>query len=318
MSSNRDYAFDLIRAIAIVWIVCIWHLTNYYPSQSIFHSFVMNRVGNDVTTIVLSTFTLLSGLFLGQKNIACLKDFVGFYKKRIIRFYLFFVVSCITLYFTPCAWGGQFIEDEKQLILTVFGLSCFWGKMPSTLWYMDMLLIFYILTPFILYVTNYKRRVVTCLIIYFIFFSVNHCFNIIDNRVVFYMPFYLLGLLLGPNTLKNYVTCSKARIVILVSCLVVLLLGQFISNYYFRYIYILAGVLLFFLLVLNIKISSKILKIGSVVSYASMLMYLFHRQIYALFFDLNIAVYLAIPFVIGISYFLQIGYDRAVIYIGQK
>ena len=91
--TNRDYTFDLIRAIAIIWIVCIWHLTNYYPQQSNFYLLIMNKYGYDITVVILSIFTLLSGLFLGQKKVLNLNDFLLFYKKRATRFYLLFIIS---------------------------------------------------------------------------------------------------------------------------------------------------------------------------------------------------------------------------------
>lgn len=313
--TNRDYTFDLIRAIAIIWIVCIWHLTNYYPQQSNFYLLIMNKYGYDITVVILSIFTLLSGLFLGQKKVLNLNDFLLFYKKRATRFYLLFIISCVTLYFTPCHWGN-FIEDKEQLLLTMTGLSVFIGKMPSTLWYMDMLLFFYILTPFILYIKNKKIKITASILIYFICFIINHYFHVIENRIVFYMPYYLLGLFVGADNLKFI--CIKNKTFLIISCIIIISVGQVLTNYYFTYLYNLAGVILLLCLIFCLKIKTEILKAGFIISYASMAMYLFHRQLYAMFWNFGISAYLAIPFILVVSYFIQNGYDISMNYLRKN
>ena len=49
-----------------------------------------------------------------------------------------------------------------------------------------------------------------------------------------------------------------------------------------------------------------------------MAMYLFHRQLYAMFWNLGISAYLAIPFILVVSYFIQNGYDISMNYLRKN
>lgn len=311
--TERNKVFDLIRALAIIWIVCIWHLANYFSAQHTFYKLIMNQYGNDVTIIVLAIFTFLSGLFLGQKKIEQAKDYMSFYKKRISRFYFLFLISCITLFFTPAPWGGDFIEGNQLLLQTITGFSCFTNHMASTLWYMDMILFFYILTPLILSLRSVLKKALICLAIWLICFALNHYFHIIERRIIMYMPYFLLGLLIGPyKTERIYVNYKK---VILLLCIFILIVGQFFHNYYYKYLYILAGISLTMCVILNIRVPQKVLIIGSAVSYASMSMYLFHRQIYAIFYEFDILILVAIPIIVVVSFAIQKSYDYLLLYL---
>lgn len=84
-SKKRVIFLDCARALCMIWIVGFWHMQEY-TNLSLTGIFFSN-----ITNGVLATFTLISGYFLGQKNISSIQDTVTFYKKRLLRFYPLFL-----------------------------------------------------------------------------------------------------------------------------------------------------------------------------------------------------------------------------------
>ena len=79
------------------YITAVLHLT-YYLGQDKF--LWHNIYGNSLTWSCLGTFSLISGYLLAKKY-SCnnLKDVRYFWKKRLLRFYPFFIISTICLCF---------------------------------------------------------------------------------------------------------------------------------------------------------------------------------------------------------------------------
>ena len=141
---KRDAAFDVARAICMLWIISCWHVFDYieYPEW-------IKGEMKSITICVLACFTFISGYFVGKKKI----DILEFYNARFNRFYLLFFVSSSILLI-----GGWF-ESIWQFFFTLTGLSNFILPQAKTLWYMSMLLLFYILTPFLLMRKGYSQIV---------------------------------------------------------------------------------------------------------------------------------------------------------------
>ena len=136
-----------------------------------------------VVTIVLACFTFISGYFLRKYNFNTLTDVKSFYVKRIKRFYVLFFISALLLFIMR--W-----MDLKCFITTVLGIGTF--SLPScrTLWYMSMLMLFYLLSPF------FKQKSIgkICSLGLFLILGVLFKIGAVDIRVLMYMPFYLLGI----------------------------------------------------------------------------------------------------------------------------
>lgn len=313
---DRDIYYDFVRCVCVVWIIGIWHMTNYLSEISILRKMVLNERGDDMTKIVLASFTFLSGLFLGRYKIDNRNDFFSFYKKRFQRFYILFFVSSITLYFTPFI-EENFFNSLKQLFLSCVGLTCFIDKMPPTLWYMNMLLLFYLMTPFILFVKKGRHNIELYYLLSFVFLfsvisiSANSKIHIVDNRILFYFPYYFLGLIIDPNTFKSLIEKHQKCTFVLIFIVIIIALYR---NYYFYHLYILCGVFLLFMISFIVvkKTHSKILfnKMIAIVSYVSMVAYLFHRQIYYLLEIGEIPFCLWGIIVFFLSYYIQLSYDK--------
>lgn len=185
---QRDTLFDTVRAICALEIIGYWHMFEYIGIRN--HEF-----GEIITIGVLATFTFTSSYFLGQRQIINVKEF---YIRRLKRFYIPFFVSLSILF------AANIIYSPKVYILSIVGLSGLFPPMPITLWYLDMLILFYLLTPW-LQNSNNEKRYYLCHIGCFILLLILTFFFGADNRMAIYFPFYSLGLIGGPKLVRSII-----------------------------------------------------------------------------------------------------------------
>ena len=148
---------DNIRALCMIWIVGIWHMSDYCDNA------INNIFTQNITYGVLGAFTFLSGVMMGGYSIESLQDLRKFYKKRLLRIYPLFAVSCTSLLVLHYLMHVQLISGVSQYIFTMLGLSIILTPAPGTIWYVSMILLFYILTPFLIYKETEKNETKTLL-----------------------------------------------------------------------------------------------------------------------------------------------------------
>lgn len=154
--NKRNYTYDFLRVVCMIWIVCIWHLTDYYKDTPFFHIIHDSKLSY-VVYIALAAFTFLSGLFLGKYEIKNLNDVIYFFKRRFLRVYFLLLIALVTLFITPHPiLGDVYIKDANSLLYSIIGLSMIMPPAPATLWYMEMLLLFYACTPMLLWLRRKK------------------------------------------------------------------------------------------------------------------------------------------------------------------
>lgn len=124
---------DIARALCVIWIVCFWHMNQYlideckiFPSDSYIREVALN-----ITDGVLALFTLISGYFMSKKEVYDKKGILEFYKKRLLRFEIPLILSCVCL----VAMGGIYLYIRRlrlalgwlvfchYLFLRLFGTS---------------------------------------------------------------------------------------------------------------------------------------------------------------------------------------------------
>lgn len=309
MNSNRIEFLDTARALCCLWIVGVWHVEPYLLNPFLIH----NEYTEPITVSVLASFTIISGYFLGG-GISSRNEVVLFYKKRVQRFYPLFLVSCITLYIMHLLQCGDFIVDIKQLIFTITGVVCLTDSYPLTIWYFSMLILFYAVTPLITSRKSIQKKLLVGSFIYLVIIIIKSLLKG-DNRILIYFPVYFFGLLKSEN--KNISKNFDA--------------GKFITNIVGMTISVFIGAKIGFLVVLQLiqaflgsvcifEISKLVTnnyskKIWETIGYASMCIYLFHRQfmgsIEIIFGDLPAVTFyvIVIPTCIGFSYCCQRIYD---------
>lgn len=188
---KRNILFDIIRGLCVLEIVGYFHMFDYST-----FTFTKDRFGSFITIGVLAMFTFMSSYFWCQKQII---DKKKFYLNRLQRFYIPFFISLSILF------AVNFIPSFKIYILSILGLSGLFPPMPRTLWYIDMLIIFYLLTPYLQSKADnslhnrYYLRHILC----FVLFLILTLFCGADNRMAIYFPFYSLGLIFGPQLVHS-------------------------------------------------------------------------------------------------------------------
>ncbi len=316
-NGNRILYWDVCRALCAFWIVGVWHLLNYTSVS------IRNAATLAVTDGILGTFIFISGYFMGSHKISTRSDVFQFIKNRLIRFFPLFVISCSLFYFAPSIMNGYVISSFKQYILTLTGLSCIITPAPSTLWFMSMLFLFYILTPWIL-LSRGGGRLATSVVIYFIMICLDLLIGI-DSRVLLWFPMYILGIFVRDFTAHQ--SQQQNHPIVGIACLllfigIVVSTGEMqISGLMSEWAEILTEFSHSFCFVIIMVEVCKVLsqykilqKILLPVSCCSMTAYLFHREIYGLLYKIfgkfNVfeAVF-SVGLVFALSYIIQRGYD---------
>lgn len=307
---QRLIEFDIMRSFAVIWIIAIWHFSNYFSSSSYFGSIVNESSYITMTKVMLSLFMFLSGLFTNTTFFNG-EDVKSYYVKKAKRFYPLYAVAAFTLYFTAIPKSIIFYDSPLQLILSLFGLATLFHQAPSTLWFMDMLLFLILITPFLMWKSNKWIKVIKMAFLYCIVYILCMKLGNIDFRYVYYMPFYMMGLYIDPNNFLNIST--KFGIHSIVFAIFLLLLGKhhFVLEIIVNLLLIIGSASILSLLS-RFVVGAKFRYVVKWISYSSMCAYFFHRQLYALGIISHLPIYFVPILVFAISYYIQVIYDRVI------
>ena len=313
VKAERIYSLDCTRAICMLWIVALWHMESYLDIT------IKCYITDDICSGVLAAFTFISGYFLGKKTVGNVKELLTFYKKRILRFYPLFFVSCMIYYLFLKLYKAAFITGKSQLILTLTGLSCIFTPEPKTIWYISMLILFYAVTPLIcckksiIYRSSVSAGLIALLLLLKLVLIPQ-----MSWKLLLYFPTYCIGIILSDKT-KLFEKPSAALPVIgvLLGGGAILLQTLFaVYDNYFLTIIVSWGIgcLLIFIGILC-SMAEIIRKPLSVLSYAAMTAYLFHRQyFYFIYIKTDIMnpwtiYFVFLPLFFILCFFIQKGYD---------
>lgn len=320
MNKDRILYLDIARVLAMLWIVCYWHVKDYVEIGET-HS-AMTLYGDVyITDMMLGVFMFLSGFFLAKYTFENFQDDCkAFYAKRLTRFYLLYAVSAVLLFVIG------FNPDTQTLITTLTVTSTYILPQPRTLWFLSMLASFYLFTPLMLR-HRHKSLVVNSLLL----FSGGVILHLllpkgIDIRFFWCFPLYGIGLYVGMNrkVMAFLTTDVVGLMAIVVSVFIVIRLQQ--DKGHGDWIYY----LMFPFGVISVIYISKYLsrlpvkKVVSILAYCSMSAYIFHRVIYSVLkkviygilgYDFSYLFCFAvfIPTCLIGAYLIQICYDRYVL-----
>lgn len=302
----------------MIWIVGILHVIGYLMNPGNLPVW-FNRILECFTITCLATFTFLSGHFLCKKVMYTKKDIVNFFKRRFKRFFVLYLIACLSLYLAGILMNNDtlWFRSFQQLVTVLFGLSgLIPGYQPATFWYFSMIILFYIITPLIALQKTYENKITTILIIGIFLIFETLLFKA-DIRLPFYYIFYCLGGLWNEKSTLRLNICFQ---IILLLCLSQVLNLDFYLSIQ-NFIVGLLGVNL--LLSVGKTIKRPILvSFFSFVAYASMCAYLYHRHIYSavkLLCNKDYWPVMLWPFVVIstfiIGYFIQLIYDKILLKI---
>lgn len=308
--TNRERCFDYMRAFCCLYIVGVWHLSEY-ANIDLKSYFLFPALTNGT----LAAFTFISGYFMGlgkNSKITCMEDVKRFLSKRLIRLYPLFALSAVTLFALDLK-----IHGGRQLLLTLTGLSMYFTPAPGTLWFVVMIFTFYVYTVIINYQKSREDKIRAALIIY-LYLLVFYNMIYIDNRSLKYFPIYAAALIFGDKIKQHQVNWKELFFWFLGFLAVSMVVPhtesirpflEFIETVFFvGFLYTVSKMLE------HAKIP-HIYHLIYFISTASMCMYLFHRQFYyfvqKLFgvFDIAISVVSVIILTV-VSYEIQMLYNR--------
>lgn len=319
---DRILSIDIARVLCTIWIVGFWH---FHGSWNGNFDFIRNSgIRYEVLTeSVLACFTFISGYCLRKYKFCSLEDIKSFYKQRLLRFYVLFFVACLLMTIFQTIGQGSLLVQLKILLTTSLGISSFVPPTMSTLWYLSMLMMFYVLTPLFLF--NYKLKIVRVLnsILFFVITFIIIKITDGDIRFLLYFPFYIIGLYSSEILYK--IICSVKLGIISLILFIVALIQNFVTlSSVVEFISISWGVMsiLFASSIIEAIVKGKNVIVNFLItycSYSTMSVYLFHRFMYPLFIKVNglvypeglslIAVILSIIIMFVIGHFIQYLYD---------
>lgn len=185
---RRDAVLDLLRACALIYIVCVEHLDDYTPALNF-----DNSVTRVATVCILGLFMFISGLLLSRRyHMAALSDVRRFYVRRLLRIYPMYLLASLGFMLAH-------ITSPAMALKGVLCLNVLSGSSPATLWFVEITLWFYLVTPLLLAPV---RRVRTSFLIGVALFAVlvlasrvSH--GAVDLRLAQYFLIFLAGILAG-------------------------------------------------------------------------------------------------------------------------
>jgi peptidoglycan/LPS O-acetylase OafA/YrhL len=200
ISKKRIIEIDILKAMAILLVVFAMA-----PQRVVFNASA--PISNTVTLLLglmkivgLSIFFFVSGfsLYLNNKTISNSKDVLSFYKKRLLRIYplyWFFVVGLWIVKPLPFSQMLIYITGLEALFYPI------WVK-TSVFHFLSVIIIFYLLFPFIVHFDNYKKMLIVSVAPLLFFACLLHL-NVSDPMLLGYFLVFVGGIIAAKADLHN-------------------------------------------------------------------------------------------------------------------
>ena len=186
--------------------------------------------------------------------------------------------------------GSESMMTIQQFVLSLLGLSTLIGPSPITLWFFSMLILFYLITPFIDLIQHIAWKIVSLVLIYCMITGFILLFDG-DLRVLVFYPSYCVGLLLSQDTKssissgrifenKRFPVYALIDVIVLVVS-VALYAENYDSVYWMLYRIPISlasiGFVIIIAKMISFRCTQRVIMLGS---YISMCVYLFHSQFF--------------------------------------
>jgi len=207
---KKIIAFDFLRALAILMIIPA-HLSNFlYSTYSKLGLYAFDPY---LANMGLGLFIFMSGylLYYNNHSINSFKDILSFYKKRLLRIFpLYWIaLAAFILVFSVFApkLNSSFVFPNAQnvfgfsnVLMHVLGLQIFlapaYASPMLTLYFIGLIIVFYIIYPFIIVLSKDAKHLLfvsSIVFLGFLFFS--RTLNVIDHRFFMFFPIFIFGIL---------------------------------------------------------------------------------------------------------------------------
>lgn len=309
---NRDLSIDMIRALSIIYVIVILHISDYTQLYNMEGIFVYC-----ITSAAMGAFMFISGFLLkrkyeitGMSNVGC------FFRRRFFRIIPLYLLA--VFYFV-------LIGDMPWLrvLVSVIGLSAFMQPMTNTLWFVEMIWLFYLLYP-ILWSEKVDKILFKSTLVYLLFLLFDKSVSSVDVRFFYYFPCFALGLVLPSQTFERYKKSWRLTSVALSFFLLLAFALDRGESSGIAYCILIAIVSVLGMAVITFvsNMLSKNVRGGGIlfVSYVSMAAYMFHRQILYMIYHiywpedgvwrLLYLLFVCLPIIVLVSYIIQKVYDK--------
>lgn len=185
---QRSVALDLVRALSILWVVGLWHVTDYVPEWPD----LKNDVTYRVTVALLGLFVLVSGYLMGLKDVAGNRSAIGrFYTGRFGRIYPPFLAACLLFAIMRLAPVDQLARAATLIAMLA-------GPPPVTLWFITMIVLFYAVTPALLAARRISGLFLPLAVVVTALLAAGHyVLPSVSPKLAMYFPAYCAGLWLA-------------------------------------------------------------------------------------------------------------------------
>jgi len=189
-------------------------------------------------TFGLSLFVFLSGysININNKRFTNHKDFFRFYKKRIKRIYPLYILA-ILIFFVLYQIVGQSMQyDLSWWIIQLSGLEILLSPQYTTpiltLWFIGMILLFYLIYPFLLFKSIKTKDILLKSFLFFLLLLIIRIFfNIIDIRFFVYYFIFIAGILASREDVFYAKKYQNLITVVTISFLVILTIQILTGSY---------------------------------------------------------------------------------------
>ena len=304
MKNKREYAFDILRVIAMIMVIVI-HVSNVYSrSYGIISdsSFIVSLFFNTISRISVPIFLMISGALLLDRKFDKKK-----YLKRLSRFLILIIVWDIIYLVWEYFYLGIIYHNLYKLIFEPY---------RAHLWFLYTILILYAIQPVLKIILEKANKVckIILLLIWLSFSTISISNPLIAEyfTIFSYMGFFILGKYLY-DFIKNH-DLRKYNILFIILILVCVA-GSMTFNYhlshkynmfynlYFAYRtpFIMTAAFCFYALIISNYKKDYISKTIDELSKLSLGIYLIH----GIFLDITVKtfVYQSIHSIIGIPLF---------------
>jgi peptidoglycan/LPS O-acetylase OafA/YrhL len=317
---NRLAFVDVLRGLSVLYIVGFWHMMNYVDGFAGYSNAVTTRI----TVTILGLFVYMSGYLLGQKNVQKSRQGIkDFYIRRYLRIYpLYLGAILLFLVFK--------LSDAATLLKAALLVSMFIGPPPVTLWFITMLMVFYIFTPFLMAVSGNNVRFLGVVAgIFGCFLLVSWLSPTGDPRIVIYFPAFALGIYVAGRIERvEGVSWLLGLLAIAISLGSSLAVDNFPEMSYLSVPLASLMPLVVFFLLRHFNPLIPEWRIFGALAYAGFVMYLIHRPIFAgmrrVYFpdspvyQIIYMVLIGMPVILSLSWLAQKAYDHIVVALSRS
>lgn len=221
--------------------------------------------------------------------------------------------------------GYSYVVDTEQFMYSLLCMASIVPPPQSTLWYINVLFAFYVVTSLVKGASNINNckliiLILLILLVIFRFTSIDF-----DIRILCYFPLYYIGL--NFNKFENILTEFSTKKIVVVTIVLIFLckiniLIPDISYFHCKCLCEIVDIWgigmasILFIIPICSKLSREISKILSIISYSSLCIFLFHRPFYAAIsyfwegkLPITVAYGVMLPSLILLSFIVQKGYD---------